>query len=168
MDGLILGVIMHSFAKNIFIGITALGCSVAANAASVIQEFELLPKQSAALITPGLPVGYHTLSIKLESSVPVNFKYEEFVYFCERVGCYHIPIAFELKSITYLQRTFGQNQQYTYSVIEGVSNSGFETALIRWEAFYGVPESATWAMMIAGFGMIGASMRRRRVQARLA
>jgi hypothetical protein len=27
----------------------------------------------------------------------------------------------------------------------------------------GVPEPATWAMMILGFGMIGAALRRRRV-----
>ena len=31
-----------------------------------------------------------------------------------------------------------------------------------------VPEPATWAMMIGGFGMVGAALRRRRVVARLA
>ena len=32
----------------------------------------------------------------------------------------------------------------------------------------GVPEPATWAMMIAGFGLVGAAMRRRKVQVRFA
>jgi hypothetical protein len=32
----------------------------------------------------------------------------------------------------------------------------------------GVPESSTWAMMIAGFGLVGASMRRRRTTVRFA
>ena len=28
---------------------------------------------------------------------------------------------------------------------------------------YGVPEPATWAMMLGGFGIVGAAMRRRKV-----
>lgn len=32
----------------------------------------------------------------------------------------------------------------------------------------GVPEPATWAMMIAGFGLVGAAMRRRKAQVRFA
>ena len=31
-----------------------------------------------------------------------------------------------------------------------------------------VPEPATWAMMIAGFGVVGAAMRRRKVRVRFA
>jgi hypothetical protein len=30
-----------------------------------------------------------------------------------------------------------------------------------------VPEPATWAMMLAGFGLMGAAMRRRSTQARV-
>jgi hypothetical protein len=30
-----------------------------------------------------------------------------------------------------------------------------------------VPEPATWAMMIGGFGMVGAAMRRRKAQVRV-
>jgi hypothetical protein len=39
-------------------------------------------------------------------------------------------------------------------------NSGFERLVFTNTG--GVPESATWAMLIAGFGLVGATMRRRR------
>lgn len=39
---------------------------------------------------------------------------------------------------------------------------------IRFDAAGAVPEPATWAMMIAGFGLVGAGLRRRLVVARIA
>jgi len=44
----------------------------------------------------------------------------------------------------------------------GWPNSGFWTASFPVSA--GVPEPATWAMMLLGFGAIGFAMRRRRKQ----
>jgi hypothetical protein len=41
-------------------------------------------------------------------------------------------------------------------VITGASNGTFSAAVSG-----AVPEPATWAMMIAGFGMTGAALRRR-------
>ena len=42
-------------------------------------------------------------------------------------------------------------------------NTQFITVDIGLNAAGGVPEPATWAMMIAGFGLVGATLRRRRV-----
>ncbi len=42
----------------------------------------------------------------------------------------------------------------------GVQGSGSQDLLV-----FGVPEPASWAMLIAGFGLVGASLRRRRVAA---
>jgi len=39
----------------------------------------------------------------------------------------------------------------------------YETPRFRYGPHYGVPEPATWAMMLGGFGIIGATMRRRNV-----
>jgi hypothetical protein len=33
--------------------------------------------------------------------------------------------------------------------------------VVEWSAAAGVPEPASWAMLIAGFGLVGAAMRRR-------
>ncbi len=42
---------------------------------------------------------------------------------------------------------------------------GFELDNLKFSAVSGVPEPATWAMMLLGFGAVGASMRRRRMVA---
>jgi hypothetical protein len=44
--------------------------------------------------------------------------------------------------------------------IFSITGSGFDTGA--------VPEPASWAMLIAGFGLTGAAMRRRRVTAAVA
>lgn len=60
-------------------------------------------------------------------------------------------------------------------VIEGSAQAGLNTALTNKSIWFNVnlepvpptspvPEPATWAMMIAGFGLVGATMRRRRRQ----
>jgi len=54
---------------------------------------------------------------------------------------------------------------YLYDFGYGITNNGSsyyaETWLARTPQSGGVPETATWAMMILGMGMIGAAMRRR-------
>ena len=50
--------------------------------------------------------------------------------------------------------------QYAYAVGERISDTGGGTDPVP-----GVPEPATWAMLIAGFGIVGVAMRRRREQA---
>jgi hypothetical protein len=56
---------------------------------------------------------------------------------------------------------FGQFGRYEYSV------SAFSDAN-RGENFFAVPEPSTWAMLLAGFGMAGAALRRRRHAGHLA
>lgn len=53
---------------------------------------------------------------------------------------------------------------YGYNVLPLGSSPYAESWVVRGEGGGvpgGVPEAATWAMMIAGFGMVGASLRRR-------
>lgn len=76
------------------------------------------------------------------------------------------------------------NRGFVSATIDGLSLAGGQTLFIRWSdandfgaddglaiddfsltpvfATGAVPEPATWAMMIAGFGAVGAAMRRRR------
>lgn len=50
-------------------------------------------------------------------------------------------------------------------VVKGTSgsNASYSGTL----AFTAVPEPATWAMMVGGFGLVGGAMRRRRVQGKI-
>ena len=52
---------------------------------------------------------------------------------------------------------------YGYGVLPNGSSVYSDSWVVRSESAVpgGVPEAATWAMMIAGFGMVGASLRRR-------
>lgn len=43
----------------------------------------------------------------------------------------------------------------------GGSQGFADTWLVRGEAVAGVPEASTWAMLVAGFGLVGAATRRR-------
>lgn len=45
----------------------------------------------------------------------------------------------------------------------GVSDNGYGDNSGQYVIAVGVPEPASWAMMIAGFGLVGAAMRRRQV-----
>lgn len=54
----------------------------------------------------------------------------------------------------------GPSTTLTFSADEGTSASYFGLALDN-VSIAGVPEPATWAMMILGFGLIGGAMRRR-------
>lgn len=58
----------------------------------------------------------------------------------------------------------GQGYQYGYADIAGSTLKGFryETTPGANVAFGAVPEPASWAMLIAGFGLTGATLRRRR------
>lgn len=63
---------------------------------------------------------------------------------------------------------------YGYARVQAGANSGFPATVLGWSyennggsitvaaATSAVPETATWGMMIAGFGMMGAAMRTRR------
>ncbi len=56
-----------------------------------------------------------------------------------------------------------------YTITDTATNPAHQTFAIGWPIQGGVPEPATWAMMIVGFTGMGAALRRRRHQvARLA
>ncbi len=61
----------------------------------------------------------------------------------------------------------GKGYQYGYADITGSYLSGvrFQTTPGEAVAFGVVPEPASWVLLIAGFGMIGATLRRRRIVA---
>ena len=64
-------------------------------------------------------------------------------------------VSFTANSISILFTTYGQAPpQFTYAGTPGTAVFSYTTA--------GVPEPATWAMIIGGFGMAGAALRRRR------
>ncbi|HEY0445691.1 MAG TPA: PEPxxWA-CTERM sorting domain-containing protein [Allosphingosinicella sp.] len=66
-------------------------------------------------------------------------------------------------SATYIFRTNAESFQVgTFGVIDGSTLQGLAFAP------GGIPEPATWLMMIGGFGMVGAAMRRRRSRAKIA
>ena len=50
-------------------------------------------------------------------------------------------------------------------ILQTYNTSGGVTDFAHWSAAGGVPEPATWAMMMVGFGGIGAALRRRRQHA---
>ena len=58
--------------------------------------------------------------------------------------------------------TIGQTGTY-YGAVRGFGNSvySYNLAITGLTASPGVPEPAAWAMMIAGFGLVGGAMRRR-------
>ena len=63
-------------------------------------------------------------------------------------------------SATYIFRTNARNYTAgTFGVIDGSSYSGFAFA----PAVGTVPEPATWGLMLAGFGIVGGALRRRKV-----
>jgi hypothetical protein len=66
-------------------------------------------------------------------------------------------VTFDGLSLTGADHTvqFVQNQTFVWTFVSEVSFFGDVTR-------GGVPEPATWAMLIAGFGLAGGMMRRRR------
>jgi len=48
-------------------------------------------------------------------------------------------------------------------ILQGHNTSDGVDYSVRWDNFNAVPEPGTWALMILGFGLTGAAMRRRRV-----
>ena len=67
-------------------------------------------------------------------------------------------------SIIGLRFDLGQGYQYGYAQIAGSTLQGFrfETTPGLGVNIAAVPEPATWALLISGFGIIGVAMRRRR------
>ena len=72
-----------------------------------------------------------------------------------------------VESIVGLRFDLGQGYQYGYADIAGSTLYGirYETTPGVAVAIAPVPEPATWALMIAGFGLVGVGMRRRTVAA---
>jgi hypothetical protein len=66
------------------------------------------------------------------------------------------PVTYELYKA--VGGAYDGNSQGTISMVETFSQGGFD----RDSLGNGVPEPATWAMMILGFGAVGAVLRRRR------
>ncbi|WP_404829577.1 PEPxxWA-CTERM sorting domain-containing protein [Sphingomonas aliaeris] len=68
-------------------------------------------------------------------------------------------------SATYIFRTNATafNNMGTFGVIDGSTLQG-----MTFQPITAVPETATWGMMIAGFGMTGAAMRTRRRSTKVA
>jgi Trypsin len=56
----------------------------------------------------------------------------------------------------------------SFGEFSGYVPTSIHRDFIKMAVSLGVPESSTWAMMIAGFGLVGASMRRRRTTVRFA
>ena len=57
-------------------------------------------------------------------------------------------------------QAMGYLYDFGYNITQNGSSSVAETWLVRGAA-NGVPEPAAWAMMLAGFGLVGSAMRRR-------
>lgn len=77
-------------------------------------------------------------------------------------------IAYSISdSIIGLRFDLGQGYQYGYAQIAGSTLQGFrfETTPGLGVNIAAVPEPASWALLISGFGIIGLAMRRRRVAA---
>lgn len=58
----------------------------------------------------------------------------------------------------------GSNVNVKYNLVNGTSNAMDE---VRFKIGAAVPEPASWALMLGGFGLTGAAMRRRRSQSAL-
>jgi hypothetical protein len=91
---------------------------------------------------------------------------------------HYVDITLNSAGISYLNGLAGQNASLSGSITSnqtscndcvaafGYSN-GFPNAVLRLSAAAAVPEPATWAMMLVGFGLAGAGMRRRRQSVRV-
>jgi hypothetical protein len=64
--------------------------------------------------------------------------------------------------------TTGAAGSYTLALSQAPLNGGAGSPIVDNISIASVPESATWMMMIGGFGMVGAGMRRRKVAVRFA
>lgn len=73
-------------------------------------------------------------------------------------GSFAVPLV---NGQTYTMAVFNYGNIGNIGGFDAVSDA---TAVIDWTITYdAVPEPASWAMMIAGFGLVGAGMRRRRM-----
>lgn len=112
--------------------------------------------QSSGIGTPSIAFGYATLSqytSTLSASASASYLYTVNPATYDLFSASHIDIAL-----------LGGNGSSSTGTGFTTSNSGIGTVTYTYDgaATPAVPEPATWAMMIAGFGFIGAAMRRRK------
>ena len=65
---------------------------------------------------------------------------------------------------------FGRNLSFGYKSCSGIPPAGcyaLSASAATFDVAGGVPEPATWAMLVAGFGMVGLGLRRRREAVRV-
>jgi hypothetical protein len=77
-------------------------------------------------------------------------------------GAYNSSIAYDHSSdLRTMQEIFGLTPEKGYSWLGGAANATDLADLFKPAAIPGVPEPASWAMMLAGFGIVGSAIRRR-------
>ena len=130
--------------------------------------------------TAGMPTGagFYELALTADGSAPLNStgsRIAPHIVFVEGMG--EVSGKLPAYSDDHVYRFVvdlaafndGKAGHLTFGVNDGRynDNSGrFDITLFQLRN--AVPEPATWAMMIAGFGLVGAAMRRRRVEGMLA
>ena len=67
--------------------------------------------------------------------------------------------------ITYVDSAFGVGSSLAFPTTAGVFSKGLFGPNFQFDASAAAPEPASWTLMIAGFGLAGAALRRRRAVA---
>ncbi len=110
--------------------------------------------------------GENTAGTTTVLDVLIGSQLSQFTIVADNSGVFKLP--FQTASINYLSTGGPTAISFTISSSTAV---GFNDPLIDGVSFAlagpggGVPEPASWAMLIAGFGLVGAAARRRRVVA---
>lgn len=80
---------------------------------------------------------------------------------CWDIGANFRPFSFSLPSTAFAALADGSAALGIIQTNEAFVRLGSPTLRIEYDLAGAVPEPATWGMMIAGFGLMGAAMRRR-------
>lgn len=97
---------------------------------------------------------------------PVSFDYTDTLRICSDV---FYQFAFSLSvGGTDITQDFGNTATFSWDLPTGVSAASSSGRFLSEATPGAVPEPSTWAMLIVGFGLIGASLRSRRATARFA
>jgi len=130
------------------------GAGQVANSASILQEFFLAPGQYTFAFDYGVIQGSQTIGFQLgnlDTFTPF------LAAFLPQSGGQNLDALFSHHSYTF--NWAGGNMQVQFTNFASDSNN--TDAFIDNVSLNAVPEPATWAMMIGGFALAGAAMRRR-------